>query len=265
MLNIVVCIKAVPDPSAADNIRIDPIKKSLTRMDAPLTINLLDRYALEAAVQLKAKYGAHITSLSMAPPEGRNLIKESLALGADKGILLTDPAFSGADAYATAFTLAKAIEKIGWVDAIFCGMASSDGATEWVGPEIATFLKMPVVTSVREIIEDQGDEWIVKADLTNGFRLVKVKLPALFTVTRDLNKPRQLRFSSILKIRDMDIIEWDRVSMGMSEESVGIRGSPTHVTKIAYYEIKRKAEMIEGSLDEKAGRLLEILTNAEII
>ena len=153
MFNIVVCVKAVPDPKEACNIKIDPNTKTLMRCEVPLVINPLDKNAMEAALQLKAQFDAHISVLSMGPPEAGNIVKECLALGADQGFLLSDPAFGGADAYATAFTLAKGIEKIGAYDVIFCGMASSDGSTEWVGPEIATFLNIPVVTMVKEIVE----------------------------------------------------------------------------------------------------------------
>jgi electron transfer flavoprotein beta subunit len=265
MLNIIVCVKAVPDPRLADKLRIDPSTKSLLRMDIPLVINPLDRHALEAALQLRRKYRTHITVISMGPSPAGSIVRECVALGADKGILLNDPAFAGADAYATAYTIVKAIENIGRVDAIFCGMASSDGATEWVGPEVAALLKLPIVTFVREIVKDQGDEWIVKADIENGFRLVKVKLPAVFTVTRDLNKPKQLNFSGIIKSRNKEITEWDHISLGVSEEQVGLKGSPTYLTKMTPLEYKRNAQMIEGTLNEKADRLVQILSLSGVV
>ena len=264
MLNIVVCVKAVPDPSVADKLKIDPVTKSLPRLDIPLVINPLDSHALEAGLQLKKKYEAHITVLCMGPPPAGNIVRECLALGADKGILLTDPAFAGADAFATAYTLAKAIEKIGSPNVVFCGMASSDGATEWVGPEIATFLDMPVVTMVREFVEDQGDEWIVKADYEQGYRKVKLKLPAVLTVTRNLNQPKPLSFSGILKARSKEITEWDREILGVPEGSVGLKGSPTIVTEMTTLESRREVEMLEGTLQEKVERIVKILSDAGV-
>lgn len=264
MLNIVVCVKAVPDPSASDKLKIDPVTKTLPRLDIPLAINPLDSHALEAALQLKKKYEAHITILCMGPPPAGNVVRECLALGADKGILLTDPAFARADAFATAYTLAKAIEKNGLVDAVFCGMASSDGATEWVGPEIATFLNMPVITMVREIVEDQGDEWIVKADYEHGYRQVKLKLPAVLTVTRNLNQPKSLSFSGILKARSKEISEWDCEKLGIPAERVGLKGSPTIVTEMYPLESHREVEMLEGTLQEKVERLVQILSDAGV-
>ena len=102
MLKIVVCVKAVPDPKEACNIKIDPVSKTLLRCDVPMVINPLDRHALEAALRIKSEMQAHICILSMGPPEAGMIVKECLALGADQGILLCDPRFSGADAYATA-------------------------------------------------------------------------------------------------------------------------------------------------------------------
>src|SRR5210317_1236382 len=210
MLNIVVCVKAVPDPKEACNIKIDPDTKTLLRCDVPLVVNPLDKNAMEAALQLKEQFDAHITVLSMGPFEAGNIVKECLALGADHGILLSDPAFGGADAFATAFTLAKGIEKIGTCDLILCGMASSDGATEWVGPQIATFLDLPVVTMVKEIVNSTGECWQVKASLKDGYRLLEVDLPALFTVTKDLNEPKALSFSGIIKARKKEITVWGK-------------------------------------------------------
>jgi electron transfer flavoprotein beta subunit len=264
-LNIVVCVKAVPDPSVADKLKIDPVTKSLPRLDIPLVINPLDRHALEAGLQLKKKYGAYITAISMGPPPAGNIVRECLALGADKGILLTDPAFAGADAFATAFTLARAIEKNRPVDMIFCGMSSSDGATEWVGPEIAIFLNLPVVTMVREIVEDQGDEWIVKANHERGYRMVKLKLPVVFTVTRDLNHPKPLSFSGILKARSKEITEWNHDELKIPIEHVGLKGSPTLVTEMTVVENRRNVEMIEGSLQVKVERLVQILSEAGVV
>jgi len=265
MLNIVVCVKAVPDPRVADKLKIDPVTKSLPRLEIPLVINPLDCHAIDAALNLKKKYKVHITVLSMGPPSAGKIVRECLALGADKGILLTDPAFAGADAFATAFTLAVAIEKNGPVDVVFCGRASSDGATEWVGPEIATFLNMPVVTIVREIIEDQGDEWIAKADYDHGYRMVKFKLPAVLTVTRNINQPKALSFSGILKSRSKEIFEWDHKALGIPVESVGLKGSPTMVTEMTHLESRREVKMIEGTLEEKVERLAQILSDAGVV
>ncbi len=265
MLNIVVCVKAVPDPKEACNIKIDPDTKTLMRCDVPFVINPLDKNAMEAAIQLKEQGDAHITVLSMGPPDAGNIVKECLALGADQGYLLSDPAFGGADAYATALTLAKGIEKVGAYDVVFCGMASSDGATEWVGPEIATFLDMPVVTMVKEIVECGPEAWQVKASIENGYRLVKVRLPAVFTITRDLNEPRTLSFSGIIKARKKEITQWGVDDLGVPAETLGLKGSPTVVSNLSTTESKREVEMINGTREEKAEQLVQKLAEAGVI
>jgi electron transfer flavoprotein alpha/beta subunit len=265
MLNIVVCVKAVPDPKEACNIKIDPNTKTLMRCEVPLVINPLDKNAMEAALQLKAQFEAHISVLSMGPPEAGNIVKECLALGADRGFLLSDPAFGGADAYATAFTLAKGIEKIGAFDVIFCGMASSDGSTEWVGPEIAAFLNIPVVTMVKEIVEFDKAWWKVKASLENGYRLMQVKLPAAFTVTRDLNTPRTLSFSGIIKARKKEITRWGLSELAVPAGAVGLKGSPTVVSNLSTTESKRQVEMISGTREEKVEQLVQKLTDAGVL
>jgi len=266
MLNIVVCVKAVPDPKEACNIKIDPETKTLLRCDVPLVVNPLDKNAMEAALQLKEQFEAHITVISMGPPEAGAIVKECLALGADQGVLLSDPAFGGADAFATAFTLAKGIEKIGAYDLIICGMASSDGSTEWVGPETATFLDLPVVTLVKEIVDCDGPNWQVKAAVENGYRLMQVKLPAVFTVTRELNTPRTLSFSGIIKARKKEISRMGIDQLGVPQEFLGLKGSPTIVSTLsAQEENKRQAEIITGTRDEKADILVQKLVEAGVL
>ena len=265
MRSIVVCVKAVPDPDQAGKIRIDPVTKTLTRHDIPLVVNPLDRNALEVALRIKEKDDAHITILRMGPPAAGNVVKECLALGADQGILLTDVAFSGADAYATALTISEAVKKLGRIDCVLCGRASSDGATEWVGPELAIFLGFPVVTMVRAI-EDAGSEyWKVKADIEDGLRVVEVKMPAVFTVTHEVNKPRILSFSGIIKSRKKEITTWNLSDLGLPREQVGLKGSPTIVSSMTMIESKRSCEIIEGTQDEKADILINKLAAAGVL
>lgn len=264
-LRIVVCVKAVPDPERADKLRIDPVTKTLDRRDIPLVVNQHDRYAIEAALQLKEQYGGNVTILSMGPPPASSVVRESLALGADRGILLTDKALGGADAYATAFTLSKGIQKIGAFDVILCGMASSDGSTEWVGPELATLLDVPVVTRVFELVESQGNWWEVKAAFEDGYRLVRVQLPVVLTVTRDLNTPRALSFSGIIKAKKLEIDHWGVDELEVSEEDVGLKGSPTFASDFTLVKTKREVEMLTGTREEMAEQIIRKLVEAGAI
>jgi electron transfer flavoprotein beta subunit len=259
MLKIAVCVKAVPDPELADKVKIDPKTKTLIRADIPMVINPLDKHGLEAALQLKAEVETEISVISMGPPEAGNVVRECMALGADHGHLLSDRAFAGADAFATAKTLAAAVEKFGPFDVVFCGRESSDGATEWVGPELATFLNWPVVTMVKEIVERDQEKWTVKANIDDGYRLVRVTIPAVFTVTRELNTPKSLSFSGILKARKKEINTWDHQALGLSEDEIGLNGSPTIVSELTVVKSQRTCEFIEGELEEKADQLIETL------
>lgn len=259
MMNIVVCIKAVPDPEKADRIKIDPATKTLIRKDIPMVLNPIDRFALQAALDLKDEKEAHISVISMGPPAAEAIVKECMALGADKGYLLSDRAFGGADAYATAFTLAQGIQKLPVPDLILCGMASSDGATEWVGPQIASFLQIPVVTMVNDIESTQAMDWIVKADFENGYRRVQVGLPAVFTVTRDLNQPKTLSFSGIIKARKKQVETWNLEHLECDPSLVGIKGSPTIVSEMAPTENRRVCQQLTGTREEKVEALFNIL------
>jgi electron transfer flavoprotein beta subunit len=265
MHHIIICVKAVPDPRQADRIRIDPVSKTLKRSEVPLVVNPLDKHAMEAALQIKGSTGAFLTVISMGPPEAGNLVRECLALGADQGILLSDLAFAGADTYATAFTLARGIEKIGRFDLIFCGMASSDGGTEWVGPQIAAFLGVPVVTMVEELTEKGEEIWKVKSCIENGYRLMEVKLPALFTVTRRLNVPRALSFSGIIKARKKQILCWSAEDLDVAEDAVGLSGSSTVVSAMTTRSGGRQVEIINGTREEKAEILVQKLADAGLI
>jgi electron transfer flavoprotein beta subunit len=264
-MKIVVCVKAVPDPKESEKIKIDHESKTLMRGNVPFVINPLDKHAVEAALQLKRTYGGTLTILSMGPPDAGTIVKECLALGADRGILLSDRAFAGADAFATAYTLAKGIEKSGEYDLVLCGMASSDGATEWVGPQIATFLGLPVVTMVNEIKDNSGNIWEVKSAWEDGYRRVAVKLPALLTVAREINEPKNLSFSGIIKARKKEITVWNLAELGAAPDSVGFTGSPTIVGDFGTLETTRNVEFVEGTAEEKAKRFVEILRESGAI
>ena len=264
-INVVVCVKAVPDPNQAEKVRIDPLTRSLKRADIPLVMNPHDKNALEEALQLKDSRDAQISVVSMGPPPAAKVLRECMALGADRGILLSDPKFAGADAYATAFTLAAGIRKIGSVDLILCGMMSSDGSTEWVGPELATLLEIPVVTRILEINTQEEKWWEVKSMIENGYRKVKVNLPALLTVTRELNNPRALSFSGVVKSSKMEIIQWGLDDLGISATSVGLEGSPTLVTEMLAKENKREVQFFNGSREEMADQMVRKLIEAGAI
>lgn len=264
-LNIIVCIKAVPDPAKASHITMDPETKTLRRGQVPLVINPLDKHALEAGLKLKESYGGTVTVLSMGPPEAAESLKEALALGADDAILLSDRAFAGADAHATAFTLAAGIKRLGSFDLVLCGMESSDGSTNQVGPRIAHLLDIPVVTGVFEIQDFEAEQWRVKAKIEFGYRNVAVRLPAVLTVTRELNTPRMMSFSGIMKARKKQINTWGLEELKVPQEQVGLAGSPTIMGDWQPVANKRKGQILSGDKEEIVETLLQKMSEAGVI
>jgi len=262
---IVVCLKAVPDPEKASSLTMDPKTKTLRRGQVPLVINPLDKNALEAGLQLKELFGGKVTVLSMGPPEATECLKEALALGADEAILLSDRAFAGADAHATAFTLAAAVKKLDSFHLVLCGKESSDGSTNQVGPRLAYLLEIPVVTGVFAIEHSQGERWQVKARIEFGFRTVSLTLPALLTVTRELNTPRLMSFSGIRKARKKQVETWTLKDLGLLEEQVGLLGSPTIMNDWQPLVRKRKGQIITGNKEEIVDTLLQKMMETGVL
>ncbi|MCE5255757.1 MAG: electron transfer flavoprotein subunit beta/FixA family protein, partial [Spirochaetaceae bacterium] len=195
-MNIVVCLKQVPDTA---EVKIDPVSGTLIREGIPSIINPDDKSGLEAALILRDSAGGVVTVLSMGPPQADLALREALAMGADKAILLSDRRFGGADTWATSCTLAAALRKLDW-DLVICGRQAIDGDTAQVGPEIAEHLGIPQVSYVSEIKLDdcvrasseveagaKGQALIVKRSFENGYQRIRVKLPCLLTTMKDMN------------------------------------------------------------------------------
>ena len=177
-MDIIVCIKQVP---ATSEIGWDPKTGTLMRERAEGVLNLNDKNALEAALQLREKHGGHSTALSMGPSQAEESLREALSMGIDRAVLLSDRAFAGADSLSTAYTLSLAARKIGSYDLILCGKESSDGMTAQVGPQIAEFLDLPQLICATEInIENTSVR--IKQKTEDGFRIVEAPLPAVLTV-----------------------------------------------------------------------------------
>ncbi|MDF2634543.1 MAG: Electron transfer flavoprotein alpha/beta-subunit, partial [Pelosinus sp.] len=164
-MEVLVCIKQVPDTA---EVKIDPVTNTLIRQGVPSIVNPFDKNALEAALQLKDKHGGKVTVISMGPPQAKDALKECLAMGADRAILVSDRAFGGSDTLATSYTLAAAIRKIGTYDIIFCGKQAIDGDTAQVGPEIAEHLEIAQITYVAKI-EVDGDTVSVEREYEEGY------------------------------------------------------------------------------------------------
>ena len=263
-LSIVVCIKPVPDPDYYDKVSIDPNTKRITREGIPTIINPVDKNGIEAALQLKKLYGGKVTVITMAPPNATESLREALAMGADEAVLMSDRAFGGADTLATSYTLSKGIEKLGGFDIIFCGAESADGATAQVPSQLGEWLNIPHLWNVFDMEARDERSLIVKTKVENGFMEWEIKLPCLLGVARELNKPRFISAMGIIKAKNKPISVWGKSDINAEEARLGLDGSPTKAGEIFTPDLKRKGEMLSGSIEELADTILEKLRAAGI-
>lgn len=263
-LNIVVCIKPVPDPQYYDKVSIDPVTKRITREGIPTIINPVDKNSIEAALQLKKIYGGKVTVITMAPPNATENLKEALAMGADEGVLLSDRAFGGADTLATSYTLAKGIEKLGEFDLVFCGTESADGATAQVASQLGEWLKIPHLWNAFNIESQNEKSLTVKTKIENGSMEWEIKLPCLLGVSRDLNKPRFTSAMGIIKAKNKPIHIWGKSDLVVEDERLGLTGSPTKAGAIMTPDLNRKGEILTGSIEEIIESVIEKLRSVGI-
>jgi electron transfer flavoprotein alpha/beta subunit len=230
------------------------------REGAEGVLNLTDKHALEAALQLKEQHGGCSTALSMGPPQAEEALREALSMGIDRAILLSDKAFAGADTLSTAYTLSLAAKKIGSYDLILCGKESSDGMTAQVGSQVAEFLDLPQLTCATEITI-QEESVRIKQKLEDGFRILEAPLPAVITVEREINQARIPTMDTIMDAyRSKEVTVWTAGDLDGDPGLLGLGGSRTK-SRAVYTRHVRKGEvtMLGGEPDEVAGKLIEAL------
>lgn len=256
-MNIVVCIKQVPD---AKDVRLDPKTNTLAREGVQSIINPYDRHALEEAVRLKEKYSGNVTVLTMGPPQAEEILREAIACGADDAILVSDRAFAGSDTWATTYTLEKAIAKVGNPDLILCGKQAIDGDTAQVGPGLAVRMGIPYVTCIRKISEYSDDTFVVERMMDDGYDELEVKKPVLFTVVKEINEPRFPSLKGKMKAKKVSINTLTADDLDADLSLLGLAGSPTKVVRVFAPELKGDRTMIEGTVDEQVEQLAKLLT-----
>ena len=246
-MDTLVCIKQVPHPDHFGQITLDPVTKAIRREGVPLVMNPVDRNAVEAALQVRERFPGKVTVLTMGPLQSREALEEALAMGADEGILLCDRAFAGADAYATALTIAAAIKKFCPFSLVLCGSETVDSGTRMVGPMLAEFLDVPYATNVRDM-EFAGEETcLVEANLDNGYMKVEMKLPALITVNKAINEPRIPDVMGIIQLASKKLSTYRAEDLGVPAEKLGLAGSPTRVAGVWEFKKDRRSEVLQGS------------------
>jgi electron transfer flavoprotein beta subunit len=253
---IVVCIKPVPDPKNWDKIKMDPETKTLMREGVSNIINPLDKHALEAALQGKEASGAEVVVVSMAPPFAASVLREALAMGADKAVLLSDRAFAGSDTLSTARILAEGIRRVGVFDLIFCGDHTLDGWTAQIPSQLAELLGIPNVMHVRRLSLKEGTLRIEQR-IERGFVSLQADPPILLSFTKEVNKPRFISFLGILAAEKKDIAVWNNEMLGLDASSIGIAGSPTKMANLLLRQKQREGARIEGRPEEVAKQLVE--------
>lgn len=259
---IIVLVKQVPNTS---EVRIDPKTGNLVREGVESVINPEDRNALEAGLQLKEKTDAHVTVLSMGPPQAMEALCEAVAMGADRGILLTDRAFAGADTWATSTTLGMAIRRLGEFDLILAGRQAIDGDTAQIGPQVAEFLGIPQLTYAAKL-EIQGDKVVVERVLENACEHIEAPTPVLVTCLASLNEPRYPTVAGLLfsTAERAPIEVWNAADIGAKALEVGLQGSLTQVVKTFTPKEARDTRFLEGSPAAVASQLIQAFREKEI-
>lgn len=260
-MKIIVCIKQVPDSS---EVRINPETNTLMREGVPSIINPYDLHAIEAALQLREQQGGTVTVITMGPPQAEEALREAVAMGADDVRLISDRAFAGSDTWATAYTLCKAIQRLG-ADLILCGKQAIDGDTAQVGPEIAEFLDIPHVAYVKGIDAVTDTAITVRRMMDEGYDVVEASLPALLTVVRELNVPRLPSLRGKMAAKKAVIERMDFSSLGAEEDNVGLQGSPTQVRNIFAPKARGDRRMLEGTPEEQVAALIEELRRLKCV
>jgi len=232
---IAVCIKQVPDTT---QVQIDPVTNTLVREGIPFIVNPYDTHALEEALCLKDRFGCTVVAISMGPPNAEATLKKALALGVDRAILLSDRVFGGADTLATSNVLAAAINKlhleVDEVGIVLCGKQTIDGDTAQVGPGIASRLGYQQLTLVDRIVEldTVGKRIRVSRKLEGRHEIVEAPLPAMLTVVRELNRPRYPKVPMRLVAESATVELWNNQVLQLDVQTIGLKGSPTWVSKI---------------------------------
>ncbi len=259
-MNIIVCVKQVP---ATNEVKMNKETNTIIREGIEAIINPFDTYAVEEGVRIKEKTEGKATVLSMGIPSVAELLKETIAVGIDDAVLLSDRAFAGADSLATSYALSMGIKHIGEYDLIICGKQAIDGDTAQVGPGLAEKLGIPHTTYVRKI-EELRDGYIRCQRMTeDGYEVIEMPLPAVITVVKEINEPRLPSLKGKMRAKKTEVKVWTSDDIGADKAFCGLKGSPTQVVKtfVPVHDIQN--EMIEGEPAEQAATLAKKLLSMQ--
>ena len=259
-MRIIVPIKQVPETSA---VKMDETTGTMIRDGVEAIVNPLDLYGLELAIRLRdeARDGgdesAEVATLTMGPPKADKAIREAIAMGCDRGVLVSDRAFAGSDTWATSYVLAAAIRKLEPFDLIICGERATDGDTGQVGPGIAAFLDLPVLTYVSGLRGIEGESVVVERLVETGREVLKMALPGVMTVVKEIGDPRLPTLRGKQKARKSEVPKWTPTELDVQAENLGLNGSPTRVVKIHKPTIARECEKLVASDEESTAAAVD--------
>ncbi|MFI3169971.1 MAG: electron transfer flavoprotein subunit beta/FixA family protein [Faecalibacterium sp.] len=257
-MKIIVCVKQVPDTSGKVVVKPDG---TLDRASMATIVNPDDLSAVEAALAIKDETDCEVVIVTMGPAPAEGMLREILARGADRAVLVSAREFGGSDTYATSQILAAAINKIGLEkgDIVFCGRQAIDGDTAQVGPQIAEKLNIPQVTYVQDIQKD-GDFLTVKRLLEDGYMSIKVETPCLLTCVKEINEPRYMNVKDIFGCyaKPCDVYDYEALKDDalIEVDTIGLKGSPTNIFKSFTPPQKGVGEMVESA--EKLAGILAV-------
>lgn len=255
-MKIIVCVKQVPD---AKDVRLDPETNTLAREGVESIMNPYDQHALEAAVSMKESIGGEVTVISMGPPQAEAVLRQAISCGADHAVLVSDRSFAGADTWATSYTLAKAVSKVGAYDLIICGKQAIDGDTAQVGPGLAMRLDIPYATCVQKIRSADSESVVFERMMDEGYDVLQSGYPLLMTVVKDINEPRVPSLKGKMKAKKAVVKILNAEEIEADPSCIGLPGSPTQVVKVFPPEPRGARAILNGDIDEQVEQLVEKL------
>ncbi|WP_458861846.1 electron transfer flavoprotein subunit beta/FixA family protein [Acidaminobacterium chupaoyuni] len=261
-MKMIVCIKQVP---SSNEVKLDPITKTILRDGRQSVINPFDTYALEEAVRIKEKLGGSICALSMGIPAVERILRDAIACGADEGVLLSDRAFAGADTLATSYALSLGVHKIGEYRLILCGKMAIDGDTAQIGPELAQQLQIPHIVDVTEIIEIDERHIVCRKATDCGSQMVEMELPGLITVAKDINMPRLASIKGVRKSLSAPLSVYTAQQVGGDVGRLGLQGSPTQVVKTYTPQKTRECVFWPGETKEQTQKMISLLKKEKLL
>ena len=267
-MNIVVCVKHVPDATADRRFESD---NTVDRVGVDGLLSELDEYAVEQALQIKEKAAAgdggddvEVTALCIGPEQASDAVRKALQMGADKGVHVLDDAIAGSDAIATSLVLAEAVKKLGQVDLVVCGMASTDGAMSVVPAMLAERLGLPQVT-LASLVETQGDQIRVKRDGDTATEVIGATLPVVLSVTDQTGEARYPSFKGIMAAKKKPMETYSLADLGVEAEKVGLSVAWSQVEETTARPPRTAGEIVTDEDGSGATALAEFLASKKFI